>query len=206
MDEKAPSISVFATGETTVAPDLAVVSLAVSAMASELAPTRDDVNRRSSAVLGRLRELGLAEADISAPDVVIQPEYDYRKGQRLIGYRVARQVTVRVRGVERLGDVLDGVVAAGANEVQGARMSPSDPAGAEHVALGRAVEAARAKAGALAAAAGVSLGRVLEIEEEPSFDGPRFRMAAAEAADASTEVVTGELTISCRIRARFAIS
>ena len=82
VDERLPSISVFATGETTIAPDLALVSLAVSATGAELPPARDDVNRRSSAVLSRLRELGLAEADISAPDVSIQPEYDYRKGQR----------------------------------------------------------------------------------------------------------------------------
>ena len=207
MDERLPSISVFATGETTIAPDLALVSLAVSATGAELPPARDDVNRRSSAVLSRLRELGLAEADISAPDVSIQPEYDYRKGQRLVGYRVARQMTVRVRELDRLGEVLDGVVAAGANEVQGARMSSSDPAAAEHAALAGAIGAARAKAAAIAAAAGVELGQVLRVEEEPSFDGPpmpMFRMAA-EAGDASTEVVSGELTVQRRVRVWIAI-
>ena len=76
-------ISVTATGEATVAPDLAVVSFAVSGSGKQLAPTRDDVNARSSSVLARVRELGVADGDLNAPDVTIHPEYDYRKGQRL---------------------------------------------------------------------------------------------------------------------------
>ena len=55
--------------------------------------------------------VGVADADLNAPDVSIHPEYDYRKGQRLTGYRVARQMTAKVRDLDRLGDVLDGIVA-----------------------------------------------------------------------------------------------
>ena len=99
-------ISVTATGEASVTPDLAVISFAVSGTGRDLSPTRDDVNVRSSSVIAKLRELGVAEADLSAPDVAIFPEYDYRHGQRLVGYRVARQMTVRVRDLERLRAVL----------------------------------------------------------------------------------------------------
>ena len=63
----------MATGEASVAPDLAVVSFAVTGDGKELAPTRDDVNERSSSVLAKLRELGIAEADLNAPDVGIHP-------------------------------------------------------------------------------------------------------------------------------------
>src|SRR5918999_864475 len=125
-------ISVVATGEETVAPDMAVVSFAVGGSGKKLASIRDEVNKRASSVLARLRELDIAEGDLDAPDVGIQPEYDYRKGQRLIGYRVARQMTARVRDLDRLGDVLGGIVAAGANEVHGAQMRASDPSAADH--------------------------------------------------------------------------
>jgi|SRR5687768_3298575 len=207
---KTPWISVTAMGEAPVAPDLAVVSFAVSGSGKELTLTRDDVNRRSSAVIAGLREMGVADADLTAPDVGIHPEYDYRKGQRLIGYRVARQMTARVRDLERLGEILDGLVAAGANEVQGAQMTASDPSAAEHSALDAAVRAARAKAQVLAEAAGVKLGGVARIEEqaEPGVGPlPRFRAMAAmaEAADVPTEVAPGELTITRQIRAWFLI-
>lgn len=203
-------ISVTGQGEASVAPDLAVVSFAVTGMDKELSPTRDDVNARSSAVLAKLRELGIAEADLNAPDVAIQPEYDYRKGQRLIGYRVTRQMTAKVRDLDTLGDVLDGLVGAGANEVHGAQMSAADPSAAEHRALEAAVAAARAKAEVLAAAVGVTLGAVARIEEEGGGGSPlpKFRAmgAMAESADMQTEVAAGDLTVTRRIRAWFGIS
>jgi uncharacterized protein len=204
-------ISVTASGEASVAPDLAVISLAVTGSGKELSPTRDEVNLRSSAVIARLRQLGVADADLNAPDVGIHPEYDYRKGQRLVGYRVVRQMTARVRDLERLGETLDGLVAAGANEVQGAQMTASDPSAAEHSALEAAVKTARAKAQALAAAAGVKLGGVARIEEQtdPGVGPlPEFRAmaATAESADVPTEVATGELTITRQIRAWFLIA
>lgn len=202
-------ISVTGRGEASVAPDLAVVSFAVTAMDKELAPTRDDVNARSSAVLATLRKLGIAEGDLQAPDVGIQPEYDYRKGQRLIGYRVTRQMTAKVRDLSTLGAVLDGLVGAGANEVHGTQMTAADPSAAEHRALEAAVAAARAKAEVLAAAAGVTLGAVARIEEEGAAGGPvpQFRAIGGmeQAADVSTEVTAGDLTVTRRVRAWFGI-
>ena len=201
-------ISVSAQGEASVAPDLAIVSFAVSGDGKDLGPTRDDVNRRASAVLATLRELEIADGDVNAPDVGIHPQYDYRKGQRLIGYRVARQMSAKVRDLDRLGDVLDGIVGAGANEVFGAEMGAADPSAAEHAALESAVGTARAKAEVLAAAAGGKLGAVARIEEEADDGGPpmpkmRMMAAMAESADASTEVATGDLTVTRRIRAWF---
>jgi uncharacterized protein YggE len=204
-------ISVTAQGEATVAPDLAIVSFAVTGSGKELAPTRDDVNARSSSVLARLRELGIADADLNAPDVGIHPEYDYRKGQKLVGYRVVRQMTARVRDLAALGGILDGIVAAGANEVGGAQMAASDPSAGEHEALRAAMAAARAKAEALAASAGVTLGDVARIEEEAGpgvMPMPKFRAmgAMAESADVGTEVAAGDLTVTRHIRVWFAIA
>jgi uncharacterized protein len=200
-------ISVTATGEATVSPDLAIVSFAVSGSGRNLAPTRDDVNARASSVLAKLRELGIAEGDLNAPDVGIHPEYDHRKGQRLTGYRVVRQMTAKVRDLDALGEVLDGLVGSGANEVHGAQMSASDPSAADHEALRAAITEARAKAEALAEAGGVTLGVLARVEEEPSHGSPMPRMrmmATAEmVADAPTEVAAGDLTVSRQIRAWF---
>jgi len=201
-------IGVSAEGEASLAPDLAVVSLSVTGSGVELAATRDDVNARTSGVLARLRDLEIADGDLNAPDVGIHPEYDHRRGQRLTGYRVTRQVTAWVRDLDRLGEVLDGVVAAGADEIHGARMSAADPSAAEHEALRAAVTAARAKAEVLATAAGVVLGAVARIEEADPTGSPvpRLRMMAmAESADVPTEVAAGDLTVTRRIRAWFSI-
>ena len=199
----------MATGEATVSPDLAIVSFAVSGSGKQLAATRDDVNTRSSSVLSKLRELGVAEGDLIAPDVGIHPEYDYRKGQRLTGYRVVRQMTAKVRDLDRLGEILDGLVAAGANEVQGAQMSAADPSAAEHEALRSAITGARAKADALAEAGGVSIAGLARVEEEPGHGPPMPRMqlmaAGAMAEGAPTEVAAGDLTVTRQVRTWFEI-
>lgn len=212
MTDPAPRwISVVAQGEGSIAPDMAVTSVSVSAKGRDLAATRADVNRRTSQVLTVLRKLGVADGDIAAPDIGIHPEYDYRRdAQKLVGYLVTRSVSARVRNLETLGEVLDSAVAAGANELHGVEMRASDPAAAEHEALRTAVAAARAKALAIAEAAGIELGRLARLEEEPDRGGPPIpkmrMMAAAESADVPTEVAAGELTVTRRIRAWFEIS
>lgn len=202
-------ISVTAEGEATIAPDLAVVSLSVTGNGRELEPTRQDVLTRSSSVLSAVRALGIADADLQAPDISVHPEYDYTKGQKLVGYRATRSMTVRVRDLEKLGPVLDRVVKAGANEVHGAEMRASDPSAAEHAALRSAVGSARQKAEVIAEAAGVKPGSLQRLEEEPQSGGPSpvFRqMEMAAASDAVTEVAPGELAVTRRIRAWFEIS
>jgi uncharacterized protein YggE len=201
-------ISVVASGESSVAPDVALVSLSVSANGRKLDGPRDHVNRRTSAVLAALRDLEIADLDLEAAGLSIQPEYDHARGVRLVGYRVSRRVTARIRDLDRLGSALDAVVAAGANEVHGVQMSASDSSAAEHEALRAAVSAARAKAAAIADEAGVALGPLIEVDEEPDQHGPpipRVRAMAMETAGVPTEVAAGELTVTRRIRASFEI-
>jgi uncharacterized protein YggE len=202
-------ISVSASGEASVAPDLAIVRFAVTETGKELDAARETVNIRSSAVLAGVRDLGVADADLRAPDVQIHPEYDYRHGQKLIGYRVVRQMTVRVKDLDKLGDLLDGIVAAGANEVHGAEMTASDPSAADRGALASAVAIARARAHAIAEAAGVTLGEVVRVEEgEPAGGGlpPMGMMAMEKSGDVPTEVASGDLTVTRHVRAWFSIS
>ena len=200
-------ISVSASGEASVAPGLALVRFAVSENGKELDAARESVNARASAVLARVRDLGVADGDLRAPDVQIHPEYDYRRGQKLIGYRVVRQMSVRVRALDRLGELLDAIVEAGANEIHGAEMTASDPSAADHAALVSAVGIARGRAAAVANAAGVTLGDVVRVEEgEAAGIGQSMGMMAMEkSSDAGTEVAAGDLTVTRHVRVWFAI-
>ena len=204
--------AIVVNGEATVrrVPDLAVVSLAVTMTGKQPGPARDDANRRASAILGRLRELGLPEADVQAPSLVVHPTYDYgRGGTRITGYEASRPMTLRIRDVELLGLVLDGLVDDGATQVQGTAMELAEPEAATAEALGLAFAVARSRAEALAAAGGLSLGAPLRIEEGGSVSGPirpmgMMRMAAAQET-APTEVAAGEIEISAHVRVWFAI-
>jgi uncharacterized protein YggE len=209
-DEVRPGIVVA--GEATVrrVPDTAVVSLAVSVGDPRPARARDRANERASAILGALHELGLPDADIQAPSLVVQPTYDYARGApRLTGYEASRPMTLRIRDVELLGPVLDRLVDDGATQVHGTSMELAEPEAASREALAAAYGVALQRARALADAAGLALGAPVRIEEEaggmpvPMRDMAMMRGAVAESAP--TEVALGEIEVTARVRAWFSL-
>ena len=192
-------------------PDLAVVALSVSVEDKKPGPARDEANRRASAILARLRELGLPDADVQAPSLVVHPKYDYsRGGGKVTGFEAARPMTIRVRDVDLLGTILDELVDGGATRVHGTTLELTDQDAASREALAGAMAAARGRAEALAAAAGVSLGDPLRIEEEtsemPVPRGTAMLRAAATTEAAPTELAAGEVEVTARVRAWFAIA
>ena len=205
--------AVVASGEATVrrVPDLAVVSLSVTVTDKRPASARDVANRRASAILARLRELGVPDADVQAPALTVHPTYDYSRGPaKVTGFEAARPMMIRVRDVELLGTILDELVVGGATRVHGTSMELSDREAASREALAGAVAAARGRAEALAAAAGLSLGEPLRIEEDVGeMPTPMPRMAMLRAAGteaAPTEIAAGEVEITARVRAWFSMA
>ena len=155
-------------GEATVrrVPDMAVVSLAVTVQDKDAARARDEANRRASAILERLRGQGLPDADVQAPSLTMHPTYDYSRGKpKITGYEASRPMTLRIRDISLLGPILDGMVDDGATQVHGTSMELAEPEAATREALTEAVAVARARAGALAEAAGLALGDPIRIEE-----------------------------------------
>ncbi len=204
--------AIVVSGEASVrrVPDTAVVSLAVTVRDARPGRARDAANQRASAVLAALRQLGLADADVQAASLVVQPVQDYASGTpKLVGYDASRPITVRLRDLELLGRVLDGLVDDGATQVQGTVMQLADPEEASREALAAAYAAAAGRAGALATAAGLTLGEPIRVEEEAGWvpfrgqDMAMMRGAVAESV--STEVAAGEIEISARVRAWFSL-
>jgi hypothetical protein len=201
---------IVVSGEATVrrVPDLAVVSLTVSVRDRQTAPARDGANRRASAILARLREIGVPEADIQASSLTVQPTYDHGRGApKVTGYQASRPITVRVRDIGLLGTILDGLADDGATQVHGSSMELADPEAASREALAAAVGVARSRAEALASAAGLTLGAPRRIEEDADGSPAPFRGSVtvfrAVAESAPTEIADGEIEISARLRAWF---
>ncbi|MDH4334120.1 MAG: SIMPL domain-containing protein [Chloroflexota bacterium] len=201
--------AIVVNGESTVrrVPDLAVVSLGVMARDRRPAVARDEANRRATAILARLGDLGVPDADVQAPSLTVQPTYDYSRSEaKLTGYQASRPMTIRVRDIDLLGPILDGLVDDGATQIHGTSMELADAEAASREALAAAVTVARARAEALARAAGVSLGGPIRIEEEAG-DMSVVPMAMMRTAVESipTEIAAGEIEINARVRVWFAI-
>jgi uncharacterized protein YggE len=121
------------------------------------------------------------------------------------GYRVSSTVGVTIRDIDRVGEVPDAAVAAGANQVYGVSFTIADETKWQAEARAKAVADARARAKELAGLSGVELGQVLTISEiVGNVSGPvPFR--AMERAVGAGGIAPGELELSTRIQVTFAI-
>lgn len=206
----APEARVVVTGDgsVSVAPDYAQIRSGVTTRAKTVKEAVDANSKLMAAVTAALRDSGIAEKDIQTSRFTIQPIYDRtdpRAEQRLTGYSVANQVSVIIRQIGKVGDVLDRLVAAGATDVGNIAFLVSDPSKALDQAREAAIADARRKAEVYAKAAGVRLGPVQWITEDTGgAPGPVPMMRAAAAAP--VPIATGEDTLRARVTVGFDIA
>jgi uncharacterized protein YggE len=186
----------------------------VSIAAESRARSPRDAQRANAdamtAVLARLKGAGLPADAIRTSGYDLQPEFDYANGkQTLRGYVARNSLEVRADDIARVGDILDVAVGAGATSVTGVRFDLKDHVDAEREALRRAVADARGRAEAAAAGAGVTIDRIMRIEEQRAFvQEPRPMMMKREsmvADSAETPITPGELDVRALVTLTTAI-
>lgn len=211
-----PSITVVGTGEVSAAPDMAIATLTVLRSAETAGAALSASNTSVADVAAALRELGIEARDLQTGSFSISPQFRYDndangggKPPVITGYEVRNTLTARVRDLSRLGEVLDRAVALGVNEGGNIAWQTEDAAAGENAARRQAVANARASAEVLAAAAAVSLGRVLSISDENGPSEPlslagEMRFSAAQA-KSGVPVEAGELVTRSSVRMVFAL-
>jgi len=205
-------ISVSGTGEASGAPDLVLIDLGVSAEAKTVEEARDTAAEAMNDVLDALEDDGVAEEDVQTRQFRIEPEYEFPDGERVLtGFRVTNVVQVKVRDLDRVGEVIDDVAEAAGDvvRVQNLRFTIEEPEELRAEAREEAVADARAKAESLADLAGVKLGKPISINESAGVPPPRFLEAVPEMAGglgaAPTPIEPGELEVSVTVNILFAI-
>ena len=213
-DDITPQISVSATGNAEIAPDMAVINLTVLREAETARAALDANTAAMTEVLAAMRDEGIEERDLQTANFHIQPRYIYprsdngtRQEPRIVGYIVSNGLTVRVRDLDRLGAILDMSVTLGVNQGGGITFTNDDPSAALTEARTNAMQEAIAKAETLTAAAGIGLGRILSISEQSSQPRP-IAMARAETAlvadaAAPVPVAAGENTYRVSVNVTF---
>src|SRR5712664_3850228 len=203
-----PPATISVTGEATVSvpPDLAQIDGGVTSEAKTAREASEANNAAMGKVLQALKGAGIEEKDVQTSRLSLQPQSaPNRTGPSAIaGYRASNRVTIRVRDVAKVANVIDTLVGAGANEIGGINFVVSQASQLLDEARERAVADARRKAEIYAKAAGVTLGAPLSISEESnSVPVPYRRMAAGMAA--SAPVAQGEETLRVTVSVSWAI-
>jgi uncharacterized protein len=200
------SVSVSAEGQASAAPDRAGISTGVM---TEADTAREAMAKNTAAMaklLDGLKALGIAAKDIQTTALNVNPRYTSpRDGKAPIinGYTALNQVHIVVRDLAKLGDILDGALTLGANQMGGIAFEVSNAETLRDEARKAAMVNARRRAELYATAAGATLGQVLSIAEDVRMAGPqpyqpRVRGMAAGAA-VPVESGTAELTATVHV-------
>jgi len=196
--------TIVTTGQAMIhrAPDQAFVSVAVETRARQPRDAQKQNADAMSVVQQKLVEAGIQKEAIRTTGYSIQQEFDFTNGRRVPRDFLAHNgLEVRLDGVDRVGEILDLVVQAGATSVAGIRFDLKDRTMLERDVLMHAVEDARARADALAAGAGRTVDRVLRIDDtrQPHVPQPVMMMRAQAADAAPTPIEPGLIEIEAQV-------
>jgi uncharacterized protein YggE len=179
-------------------PDIATVFAGVTTQAPTAVAAMQANATKMTAVVAKIKALGVAEDDIQTSGINLSPQYDYNQAtQRQVfkGYVASNRVSVKLRKVADAGRALDALVAAGATDIGGPEFSVDDDAAYRAEARRNALARAQGQATEYARLSGYSGIRLLEINESISGNQPMPLMRAvkleAMAQDASTPVQPG---------------
>jgi len=209
-------LTISAEGRSTRTPDIATFNAGVTSQgdtaAAALAANSADMAR----VIAALKRAGIADRDIQTSNLSLSPIYAPQRHlpdgtmvpvqPKIVGYQANNSVSVRQRKLGDFGKVIDTLVTAGANQVNGPSFEMENPDPAMDEARIEAMAKARARAELYAKAAGLRVGRILSINESGGWSPPQpvmYRMARAEAASAPPPVQAGELSLNMTVSVQF---
>ncbi|MBN1660403.1 MAG: SIMPL domain-containing protein [Anaerolineae bacterium] len=205
------TITVIGQGSVRIQPDIARVTVGVETSGETIAQAVAENEAQMEAVLAALKAAGIADKDIQTTNFSIsldrypEPLPSATGEQAAPVYRVSNMVTVTIRALDRVGQVLDAVIEAGANNIWGVSFTIEDPAAAQADARTDAMTAAAARAEALATLAGVELGSVMSVSEVISSPGIVTEMAYARDAAGGTSISPGEVEIGYQVQVSYFI-
>ncbi len=198
------TISLSASGTVKAAPDLATITTGVTSEGQSAQDALSKNTQAMSKVVDGLKDAGIEPKDIQTSDFNVSPVYEQRKNGQvafITGYRVGNKVNITVRNPKRLGEILDMVVRAGANQIGSISFGIAEPEKLQDEARKQAMRNAIDNAKLYAETAGVELGPVMTITEEGGHSPRPYRAAAPMAAmEKAVPIEGGTLTVQAKVR------
>lgn len=211
-------LTVTGTGRSSGTPDLAMFSAGVATTGATAGEALQANSAAMNKVVRALKAAGIADRDIQTSNLNLNPVYADRTRTpgttpeqelpRIVGYRASNQVMVKQRKLDQFGKVIDTLVSAGANTVNGPDFQLENPDAALDKARREAMTKARERANLYADAAGLRVVRILSITESGGYSPrppmPVARMAADMAEAAPVEA--GEVEVQANVTILFELA
>jgi uncharacterized protein YggE len=196
------TLSVAGTGKVVTEPDIARLSVGVKTSDTDAQTAQDQNDEKMAQVIEAVKGAGVEDKDIQTTRYAVSPRYNYSKEDpEIVGYEVTHMVTVTIRAIDTVGQVLKAANQAGANQSYDISFDIEDRDTAYQQALSKAIENAKQKAQVMAQAAGVALKEPAAINEggTPAVYQTRAYAETADYSAASVPVQSGTLDVTANV-------
>jgi len=202
-----PVVELTVTEQVKSAPDMATFGTGVTTKAPTAQAALRENSQKMTQLINRIEALGVERKHIQTSGLSLNAEYDYRNNESPVfrGYQASNQLQVTILDLDRLGMILDAVVAAGANNLNGPSFSIEDDLPIKQQARESAMERARAQAMDYARRAGFGNVQLLSVSEGHSAPGPVpfARMQSFDAAESAVPIEGGQVGTAVTISVRY---
>jgi uncharacterized protein YggE len=132
---------------------------------------QDKNTKKMNAVIDFLKGFGIEDKDIKTINYNIYPRYNYENRiiPEIIGYEISQTLEVKVRNLEKVGDILDKSVGVGINQVSSLRFWIDKDEDLKEQARKLAIDDAKEKAKNLASNLGVKLVNLVGFTEDNGY-------------------------------------
>ncbi len=205
------TIVVDGEGKVTAKPDVAMIELGVITEGRTVDQIQSSNTQKMNAIIAAVKESGIASDDIQTKQYSLNPKYNWDDGkQTLDGYTISQNVSVKVRDMNKVGDVIGKAGELGANQVGGMQFVIDDPKALEAQARDLAIDEAKEKAEILAKKLGLTVVRAISFNESTvPVSSPRpylameksdMAMAVAPTIEAGSQDVMSYVSVTFEVR------
>lgn len=160
------TITIEGQGKVAAKPDIAQVGLGVVTDAKTVKEAQSQNTDKMNKVIEAVKAMGVEDKDLQTQNYNLNPRYEWTNDrQNLIGYTVSQNVTIKVRNMDKTGDIIAKAGELGANQVGGMQFVIDDPSALQAQAREKAIEDARQKARVLGEKLGLNVVRVVSFSE-----------------------------------------
>ena len=210
------TIAVSGKGEVYAKPDIALVTFSVTTEDKTVARAMKINSNKMNAVLDAIKKQGVKSEDLKTTNFAIAPRYEWRKNTKLypsgtrvlVGYDVSQSLQVKIRDMQKIGDIIQLATNAGANQVGNLYFTFNNPQQLKDQARGEAIKEARIKAKELSSQLGVGLVRIMNFSENKESI-PRYygleRAVAMPGGGETPQIETGQNKIESNVTITYEI-
>lgn len=217
LKETKNTITVSDIGTIYTKPDLVLATASVVTEEKTVAESLNKNTKKMNAVIKFVKEQGIEDKDLKTTGFNIYPRYEwydeseiYPKGKRVLaGYEVSQSLQIKIRDMEKIGAVIQGVTDAGANEVSDLQFTIDKQDEFKKQAREEAIKKAKLKAKELAEQLGVKLVRISNFSESsvvPYFYSMKEAAPQAMGGGETPSIQTGENKIEVAVSITYEIN